>query len=305
MRSKRLAGAFDRLAAEEQVFLERDFLAPVLRGHPIHVRIAGVVCRLRIEPAEFEGFGIFRPKSFDAAGLVRTAEPGEVRRYVQLFPRVRLILCRREDTLWLAAPAHLGDRRFRVEGLVPVRFAEDAEQFEVVQARFDGSNFWFEAVDPAGNASRAAYLRQSLLARVAPNQLDSAGLTPEEKGVYAINCFRDEAARRRTQAERAQERLREALEHAGAGLVDFLERPDGFRVTFAVGDQRYVSAVRKDDLTVEVAGICLSGRDNDFDLASLVGVIREGGETGELVAVGRDNHGLAEEQYWHVHPRGN
>jgi hypothetical protein len=303
MRSKRLADAFDRLEAQERVFLEREFLAPALRGHPVGVRMAGVVLRLQIKSADFEGFGVFRPMSFDAAELVRTATPGEIRRYVQLFPRVRLILCRREQNFWLAVPAHLGDHRFRIEGLVPVRFVEEAEQFEVVQARFDGSNFWFEAVDPAGNASRAAYLRQSLLAGVDANHLECAGLTPEEIGAYAINCIRDEAMRRQTEAERAQERLREALEHAGAGLVDFLERPDGFRVTFAVGDQRYISAVRKNDLTVEVAGICLSGRDSDFDLASLVGVIREAGETGELVAIGRDNFGMAEEQYWHVHPR--
>jgi len=303
MRSKRFAEAFDRLAAEEQKFLSQNFLAPVLPGHPVRVRIGGVVCPMQITPRDFAGWGIFRPDSLGTAKLVRPADLGQRQRYLRLFPRLQLILCRHEKGQWLAVPAHRGDRRFRIEGLVPLRFVSEAEQFETVVARFDGSNFWFEEVDAAGDAARAAYLRQSLLQLVPPNQLDRPGLTPEERAAYIINYCLNEEVRREAAADLAQERLRQALEHAGAGLVDFLERPDAFRVTFTVGNERFVSAVKKDDLTVEVAGICLSGRDNDFDLASLVGVIREAEQTGEIVPVGPANQGIGEEQYWQVHPR--
>jgi hypothetical protein len=303
MRSKGFNEAFQRLAAEEEKFLTQCFLAPVLPGHPVRVRIAGVVCTMQIVPSDFQGWGVFRPKSLATAEFVRHADLGERRRYLQIFPRVRLVLCRQEKGEWLALSAHRGDRRFRIEGLVPVRFVDEAGQFETALARFDGANFWFEQVDPAGDAARASYLRQSLVQLSKPNQLDRAGLTPEEKGAYAVNYCLNEEVRRQTAAELAQERLRQALDHAGAELVDFLERADGFRVTFTVGGQRVVSAVRKDDLSVQVAGICLSGRDNEFDLASLVGVIREGGESGEIVPVGAENRGMQEDQYWHVHPR--
>ena len=97
-----------------------------------------------------------------------------------------------------------------------------------------------------------------------------------------------------------RQRLRESLSHAGAQLVDYLERADSFRVSYTVGGQQFTSSVNKDDLTVQVAGICLSGEDRKFDLASMVGVLREGSAEGEIYEIGA--HGMDEEQYWQIHP---
>ena len=51
-------------------------------------------------------------------------------------------------------------------------------------------------------------------------------------------------------------------------------------------------------MSVVVAGEHREG--DDRALQSLVGVLRAA-EGGGIVRVGRDNKGMAEEQYWHVH----
>src|SRR5687767_8263212 len=78
--------ALQRLAAAEDEFLRGEFLAPVLRGQGVQVRIAGVRCQLSVEPADFQGWGVYRPLSHTQARLVRPAGMGERRKYLDLFP---------------------------------------------------------------------------------------------------------------------------------------------------------------------------------------------------------------------------
>jgi hypothetical protein len=298
MPKKRIHDSLERLAAAEERFLAGEFLAPAISGGEV-VRIAGVICRLRIEPADFRGFGIFRPRSHAEAELVRPARLAERSRYLALFPLVRLILAARHGDQWLALPAHRGDKRFRIEGLVAVCLVEDAQLFEVIESRFDGAHFWYAGPEPRWDPAAAACLRQALQQEIEPEKLHRPGLTAEEREAYSVAFQVTEKARR----AREEDRLRAALAHAGADFKDMRERDDVYTVTYEVDGQRHVSAVSKKDLVVQVAGICLSGQDEEFDLKSLVGVIREAQGGGGLVRIGRDNQGMAEEQYWQVHPR--
>jgi hypothetical protein len=121
-----LTDALNRLAAAEERFLANEFLAPVIRGGQVLVRIAGVICALRIRPADFEGWGVFRPASHSDAALVRQAKLAERQRYLELFPLVRLILAERCEEQWLALPAHRADSRFHIEGMIPVQLVEES-----------------------------------------------------------------------------------------------------------------------------------------------------------------------------------
>jgi hypothetical protein len=303
MRSKKFDDAFARLAAAEEQFYASEFLAPVVAGGAVQVRIAGVVNRLRVSPADYRGYGVFRVTSPTEATFVRNATLSERMKYLQLFPLVRLILCERASTAWLALAAHRGDARIKIDGPVPVLLVSDAQQFEVIKARFDGANFWFEALEPSRDPATAAYLRQQLQAKTEPNLLARPGLTYEERLAYAVHFAPPEEAEQvgpaETPEDAAQRRLRAALRHAGAELVDYLERGDSYRVTYTVGGAQHVSAVNKDDLSVQVAGICLSGEDAKFDLASLVGVLREADDD-YVPRVGEG--GIEENHYWRVHP---
>jgi hypothetical protein len=300
-RKKETIDALNRLAAAEERFQASEFLAPVDGGVRVQIRIAGVICTLRIQPSDFSGWGVFRPTSHSDAILVRPARLAERARYLELFPLVRLILAAKVDILWLALPAHRADSRFRIDGLVPIRLVEEAQLFEVILARFDGTQFWYAGPDPRWDPATASYLRQQLLLVTPPDRLQRPGLTPEERAAYAQSYWplyhQSEEGRR----NREEQRLRSALAHAGAQLKDYVERPDVYTVTYEVDGQPHVSTVAKNDLSVHAAGICLSGEDQNFDLQSLVGVIREA-QGGGLVRVGAENHGMPEEHYWRVYP---
>src|SRR5262245_45475370 len=120
----------DRLAGAEDRFRHGEFLAPALPGGVVQVRVEGVVCRFRLD-VDFRGWGVFRPTGAATATLIRRATLAEQRRYLDLFPRWRVILCRPQKDRWLAWPAHHGDGRFGPPALFSVRLVEEAQTFDV------------------------------------------------------------------------------------------------------------------------------------------------------------------------------
>jgi hypothetical protein len=262
----------NRLEAAENDFLQREVLAPVLPGRGVIVRIAGIVCTLRVTGKRFTGWGVLRPETLKTAKLIRPATLAETAAYLKLFPALRLIAVAREGHQWYALPASQGEKGIQLNGPVPVLLAEAGIQlFETVFARFDGHFFWYERRDNRRNPALAAYLREALDAGTATEDLRRSGLSAEERAAYGW------ARTLVAEAERAGivGRLASALAHAGGRLIAFTERDDSYTVAYLVGDERSVSTVRKSDLSVLTAGICLSGQDARFDLTSMVSVMRE------------------------------
>ncbi len=302
----------DKLEQAERRFVRTEFLAPIIgQGHVV-VRIAGVVCQLKVTaglPHEFAGWAILRSLSTSKAEFVREASLTETAKYLALFPALRLVLVQRvvetrsPRPYWLALPAQQGDTRFRIAGPAMLLLSEDGlDRFETIVARFDGRLFWYERRDPARDPAIAAYLREQLTKQEAdgvppkPDRLHAPGLSREEREAYGFV----RALLAQAQRDKIELRLSEALAHAGAELRSYVERGDVYVVTYEVDGRQHVSTVQRDDLTVRTAGICLAGQDRRFDLGSLVGVLREAENREGLVWVGPG--GLDEERYWQVHP---
>lgn len=272
--------ALTRLARAESAFLAAEFLAPVVRGRGVSVRIAGVRCAFRVVPPEFQGWGVFRPLSHKTAMLARPATAVERRRYLALFPQASVILCGRDRDCASAIVANPDDDRFDGAGPVEVRLTETCNLFDTLLARFDGTQFWFEAINPRADAAAASYLRRELADMTDPAALSRPGLTAGQREAYARLHERRLADVRADSMHRGELRFKSALHHVGAALRDFTEDGNASRVTYTIEGRRHTSIVGKHDLNVRSAGICLSGQDEEFDLNSLVGVVRERADFG-------------------------
>jgi hypothetical protein len=296
----------NKMEAAEKGFIGTEFLAPMVGDNRVLVRIAGVVCQMRVSadlPERFMGWAHLKALSTSRAVFLHQASMGERDAYLKLFPVLRLILVHRQSKHWLALPAHQGDHRFQISGPVAILLPEeDLRRFDTIRAHFDGRLFWYGSRDPGRDPALAGYLREQL------NRKMEDGMPPEEGALHKRGLSREERSAYnfirefviQDMQDRVEIRLEEALAHAGAKFRAYIERGDAYVVTYEVDGRRHVSTIRQDDLTVMTAGICLAGQDRSFDLTSLVGVLREAGRDGLMYWVGE--RGLDEAQYWEIQP---
>jgi hypothetical protein len=293
-----------RLSREAQALQGREILAPVLPGGRIRTRLGGLVYEFRPQ-SPFVGWGHFRPLDAHTAEPVGEALPWERAAYLELFPLLRVVLlwpdpAGRVGGTWWALPYNGSDARQRF-GLdpfepLPVRLCDPtdgAERFARVPAHAE----WLRDALAAAEAPErfrpglAASERHALLlAQMRALKLaDRAEETPAaiDRAAASDAAGRERNPRRQREllhrvagTARLERRLRRALEKAEATLLGYSEttNPDGTSAGIVVewsdsgGRHRYRSLLDP-GLGVVSSGICLSGRDGDFDLTSLVSVM--------------------------------
>jgi hypothetical protein len=265
-----------QITTQEKQFCLTRFLAPCVRGGQIRTRLAGMVYTFLPHPRQFEGWGIFQPSKAQSATLIEEASLAQIETYLKSFQsfRLRLVQCL-QSTTWLAYPVNEADVLQRV-GLVrpvPVHLVTEGTTFDQIVARFDGQSWWFESLDRRDDPMVAETLRSELKRLTPPEALRFKGMTPEMRCTYDLVAQRTEGMSQHRQDER---RLQQALKTGGGELQTFHEHPDYWTVDWTTSDgERHTSAIAKNDLTVISSGICLSDRDRDFDLQSLVGVMED------------------------------
>jgi hypothetical protein len=264
----------NQLASAESTLNSTQFLAPCVKGGRVRTRVAGMVYTFTPKPRKFEGWGIFQPVDPQTATLIEEADLPQIAAYLQHLQTLRLRLADRlQDRTWLAYPVNEADmrQRFKVVQPVLVHLVTEGVSFEQIVARWNGNSCWFEDIDRRADPAIAESLQAAFKQIISVEDLQIKGITPEMRSLYALIADRTEGFAR---PHRDEKQLRQALKLGGGDLQRFQDRGDYWTVDWTTADgTHHTSAIAKDDLTVVSSGICLSGRDRDFDLQSLVGVM--------------------------------
>ncbi len=269
-----------KVRAEERKLAAEVFIAPVVPGGRVRVRVLGLVYEMEVTDKSFSGWALLKTVGSGRAQPVGTPSAQQIGQYLKLFARVRLVLLEAHDGIWWAVTAQKPDPRLTIERPVPVQLVERSASFDTVNARFDGTSFWFDGIDRRRDPGVARALRQRLDDDVKPVDLHTRGMVPAERDAYTLMWLArhpealatPEQFRPESEADRIQRQLR----HAGASLDAYWQTDQqAITVRFLVDGVTRVCEVRPGDYTVISAGICLSGDDMNFDLTSLVGVLRE------------------------------
>ena len=271
---ERVKHLIDALAREEAAIRGQEFLAPLLQDGRARLRLRGLMHELAVAGAR-PGWWICRVLDARRAAVVDEALPWQRGDYLQLWPALRLVLIEPlKGGAWTALPYNPSDaaQRFGITPPLVVQLVEGGQPFERVIGRVEGGTIWYDDVDRRADPATAEALRAALAA--GKDEPGVRGLGAGERGAYALFAAREAEARAATAAARIEQRVRHALEIGGARLLGY-EMSEGYlRVTWERDGRRSVTLVRP-DLGVVSAGICLSGEDQRFDLASVVGVVRD------------------------------
>jgi len=263
----------DKFAEQESKITEMEFISPVFGNRIVAMRIQGVVHTLKIKAID-PGWYMFKPTNFENAKVESEADFSDVDAYLKKLPSIRLVTSYKNNGVYYGIPQKGNKLGISSESLLPIYLTDDNTlDFEIVICRFDGCNIWFEIADQNNDLMKGEYLRENYSKALKPDKLKFSGLMFEEKAAYAIKFGMDKELHKKT----AKDGLKDAVSHAGGELVSYRERKDSYSITYMVDGNEYTSFVSKDSAhNIISAGICLNGHDSDFDLKSLVGVMREG-----------------------------
>lgn len=264
-----------RIGEKEASIQSKEFISPIFTNTTVATRIEGLVYSFSI-PRVKEGWYRIKPRDVKSARIVGPADLGDIEQYLKRLDKIRLTLVLKKDGVYLGIPDKTNKYGFMPGELLSIYLCDDSPMdFDRVVGRYDGVNIWFEGIDQSNDPAKAEYLRGAMLKLEHPEKIKFSGLNVEEKFAYTLRMTFD----KKFVEDRKKKDLQEDVGFAGGEFVDFVERKDHYSVTYMVDGRRYTSHVSKEPRRMVIsAGLCLSGGDKQFDLKSLISVIREGQE---------------------------
>ncbi len=272
-----------KLARQENAAKSDLILAPVLNGSTrVRVRLFGIVYELNVRNSEdFSGWALLRITNPGEATVIGRAGPKDIERYFKLFLRIRVVILELYRGNWWAVPAQENDPRLRISGAIPVQMADRVAPFDTVYTRYDGTWFLYEGPDRRHDPSIARALRQSLNENIEPENIRISGVIPAERRAYEMLYLLKHphllpGRTATTSGDNQKDKIAFALAHSGAELDAFWYlNPELMAVRFILDGETQTANISATDLSLVSAGVCLSGEDHKFDLASLAGVLRQ------------------------------
>lgn len=258
---------FEKLKKAEEKFFTTEFFAPVFTER-VRVQLANIFVDFKVEPDDYNGWGIFTTTAKEGvARFVRDASLREIAEYLEAFPRTTFVVVD-NDRIPLGISA--SQDQFYTVDATPFFLADNIEKFETVTVRFDGANFIFERRVPR-SAKIASTLRTALANKVEPKKLDVSGISKFERIAYSFVWELE----KQKELQSTEGRIKAAVQRGGGIYQGYRRVAGNITVTYAIEGEVFQSTV-SENLSVVSAGICLNSTDRQYDLQSLMSVIKEG-----------------------------
>ena len=260
---------FEKLIQKEEKFYSDGFLCPAHNGLATVVN-DGVRFNLNCIPKDFSGYGIFKLINNQCV-LQHEARNRQKDKYLNSFHTIIGIVCSLDQCLILPE-----------KEIVKVNFIENQEIFSTVILKYNGLDYYYYK-ELVNRSKHSKYLRNCLSENIKLEKLDKKHLTLFEKHLYGIlynikvNSLKN----------KIEFKIENALNRNNALLNSFKKVDGNILVEYIVDGETHKTLI-SEDLNVINAGICLDGYDENYDLTSLVNVIREGQNNNLIYRVGQN-----------------
>lgn len=282
----------DKFAERERDFRQREFLAPFTPGSKTAlVKMDGVNYEFRIVGHKDSGFGIFKPVDATCAKFEREPDYSQLRQYLDLLPKVNMILAYESDQGWVSYPMNLDSSKatLGLDSEIIVKNVSDSERFDVVTVRYDGAHFWHDEPFIGSDLSKSAAMRDCFVPDSTSQKMKEQlaqvkGLTPEDRRAFDLALM----SWKLFQKVSTEDRIKGALSSGGGKLGRYVLRGDNVEIQWtSESGQKYTSLVKRGSLDVVSAGICLSNEDSKFHLKDLPFIIDQGEKRRAIYRMGQ------------------
>lgn len=249
-----------------------EFSAFVIPGASVQATLLGLRINLDVLNNEnaFVGVGRLHPHpQTRSARFIRPATRQEMQSYLSQFKRAIAVLFRNKHGNWIG----VSNRQ-----ILPVYcVSEFVQEFESATIYKIG-DVWvfgepFREYPGVSSGLRVSFENRDHVVLV-------RGSTPDHRIAYM----------EKIDVSISKIKVPDSVSFMGGKLIDMVDRGDGTSlVTYVVHANTFTSLVENKTMRVISAGICLDGEDSNFDLTTLIPVIRKGIETNRIHRTGIDN----------------